>query len=61
MAESRQDKDFHPDRHRNELSIFRISLFSIKLSLYPIIHEKHTPHRRTLLVVIISLLKYNDT
>ena len=57
MAESRQDKDFHPDRHRNELSIFRISLFSIKLSLYLIIHEKH----RTLLVVIISLLKYNDT
>ena len=27
MAESRQDKDFHPDRHRNELSIFRIFLF----------------------------------
>ena len=61
MAEIRQDKDFHTDRHRNELSIFRISLFSIKLSLYLIIHEKHTPPRRTLLVVIISLLKYNDT
>ena len=61
MAESRQDKGFHPDRHRNELSIFRICLFSIKLSLYLIIHEKDTPRRRTLLVVIISLLKYNDT
>ena len=34
MAESRQDKDFHPDRHRNELSIFRISVFYIMTYLY---------------------------
>ena len=33
MAESRQDKDYHPDRHRNKLLIFMISLSRMAITV----------------------------